>query len=777
MSKQRGPWPFVIYFIILNASVVALWGTLQLGEHLVPTTATANTNLSPASFASAFADFQQSVTHHRESTIGRLLLQILVILIAARLMGWLFRKIKQPAVIGEIVAGILLGPSLFGKLSPELFTMLFPQESLPNIQLLSNFGLILFMFAVGMELRLGDIRRQLKGSIVISHAGILLPFVLSLPLSYSIYTQYAAAYTDFTPFALFIGIAMSITAFPVLARIIQESNLQRTHLGKLSLSTAAAGDITAWLMLAAIIAISQSGSILSTGYNLLFLIGYLLVMFGIIRPLFRAAGKVYNNTEVISHGMVGVIIILLLLSSYITELLSMHALFGAFMLGLVMPEDLSFRKIISDKIEDVSLLLFLPLFFVSSGLQTELGLISGVDMWTLLGAFTLIAIVGKVGGTYISARVCGQSPKNSIYLGAFMNTRGLMELVVLGIGYEMGILPPAIYTVLVMMTVITTVMTMPMIHLVNLINKLRTRRTDRIDVVDKQAGAKVLLSFGRPASGASLLRLTNQLLRRGEAHPNVTALHITTDKDINSIDADKYFNDSFRPIIMEANRLAQPLETDYQVSGNVENTILAKLINERYNLLIVGAGVRLSSDEDDREATTMREQMSRRMGAFSVRTTEALLSIHSMLRDKMEFFIEKAPCSVGIFLSRSFDSPKRILLYLTTREDIRMLPYARTMAENNQGTLHIIISKALQGEKLPLHLGEEIIAETLPHSFVGTAGEPDTHSEKGLSPNNGCKPPEGYDLMILSYGLWRDTFDHNKALLLSLPSTLILNLK
>ena len=407
MSKQRGLWPFVFYFIILIASVAALWGTLQLGEHLVPTTATANTNLSPASFASAFADFQQSVTHHRESTIGRLLLQILVILIAARLMGWLFRKIKQPAVIGEIVAGILLGPSLFGKLSPELFTMLFPQESLPNIQLLSNFGLILFMFAVGMELRLGDIRRQLKGSIVISHAGILLPFVLSLPLSYSIYTQYAAAYTGFTPFALFIGIAMSITAFPVLARIIQESNLQRTHLGKLSLSTAAAGDITAWLMLAAIIAISQSGSILSTGYNLLFLIGYLLVMFGIIRPLFRAAGKVYNNTEVISHGMVGVIIILLLLSAYITELLSMHALFGAFMLGLVMPEDLSFRKIISDKIEDVSLLLFLPLFFVSSGLQTELGLISGVDMWTLLGAFTLIAIVGKVGGTYISARVCG----------------------------------------------------------------------------------------------------------------------------------------------------------------------------------------------------------------------------------------------------------------------------------------------------------------------------------------------------------------------------------
>ncbi|ERJ72240.1 transporter, CPA2 family [Porphyromonas sp. oral taxon 278 str. W7784] len=406
MPKQRGFLPFVFYIFILLISVAALWGTLYLGESLTPSTLRPTTE-GAMTLRGAFADFQTSVSHHADSTIGVLLLQILIILIAARAMGWLFRKIHQPAVIGEIVAGILLGPSLFGRVAPETFEALFPASSLSNIQLLSNFGLILFMFAVGMELRLGDIRKQLRSSIIISHTGIFIPFLLSLPLSYTIYGDYAAGLTDFTPFALFIGIAMSITAFPVLARIIQENNLQRTHLGKLSLSTAAAGDITAWLMLAAIIAIAQSGSLMSTGYNLLFLIVYLLVIFGIIRPLFRAAGKVYNNTEVISHGMVGTIFILLLLSSYITELLSMHALFGAFMLGLVMPEDLSFRKIVTDKIEDVSLMLFLPLFFVSSGLQTELGLIDSPERWALLGVFTLIAVVGKVGGTYISARASG----------------------------------------------------------------------------------------------------------------------------------------------------------------------------------------------------------------------------------------------------------------------------------------------------------------------------------------------------------------------------------
>ena len=334
-----------------------------------------------------------------------------------------------------------------------------------------------------------------------------------------------------------------------------------------------------------------------------------------------------------------------------------------------------------------------------------------------------------------------------------MNTRGLMELVVLGIGYEMKILPPAIYAVLVLMTVITTVMTMPMVHLINWIKELIGHREERLDTNNKQLGLKVLLSFGRPITGATLLRLTNQLLSRGDVQLNVTALHITTDEDINSIDADKYFEDNFRPILTEADKLALPLETDHQVSRDVEGTILTKLVEEKYTLLIVGAGIRLSSDEDDREAMSMREQMSRRMGSFSVRTTEALLSIHGMLRDKMTFFIKKAPCSVGILLSRAFDTPKNIILFLACEDDIRMIPYARTITGNNRGELQIIAAPGLDTKKAILHKGEKILSG----SFT--------------------ELPEGCDLVILSYELWSDTFDHNKDLLLTLPSTLILNLK
>ena len=374
-------------------------------------------------------------------------------------------------------------------------------------------------------------------------------------------------------------------------------------------------------------------------------------------------------------------------------------------------------------------------------------------MWILLGLFTLVAVVGKVGGTYIAARACGESPKDSIYLGAFMNTRGLMELVVLGVGYEMRILPPAIYAVLVLMTVITTVMTMPMVHFINWANKILERHHDRIEQLDKASGLKVLLSFGRPSSGVTLLRLTDQLLRRGEVHPHVTALHITTDQDINSIDADKYFADSFGPILAEAEQLAQPIETSYQISDKVESTILTKLVQERYNLLIVGAGVRFSSEADDQEAVSMREEMRRRVGAFSVHTTEALLSIHGMLRDKMQFFIDRAPCSVGILVSRSFETPREIVLYLARQEDLRMLPYARTMAQNNGTQLQLVVSEQLQHEGLTLHEGERIVSQQLQTL------------------------PEGCELAIISGELWQDTFERNKALLASLPSTLILNIK
>lgn len=753
-ARKQSYWSLVCYIAFLLLFV----GAVGYYTHLGSTLDIAPEASGAGSSDSAFATFRMSVEHHLTSSIGLLLLQILVILMAVRLVGWVFKKIGQPAVIGEICAGIMLGPSLLGRFAPEVFDSLFPASSLGNIQLLSNFGLILFMFVIGMELRLSDIRRRFVSSTVISHVGIFFPFVLSLPLSYYIYQEYAAGQTTFLAFSLFVGIAMSITAFPVLARIIQEQGLQRKPLGKLALSTAASSDITAWMMLAGIIAISQSGSLASIGYNVLFFALYLLVMFGVIRPLFRVAGKVYTNTEVISHTLVGVIFILLLLSSWITELLSMHALFGAFLLGLVMPEDLSFRKIITDKVEDVSLMLFLPLFFVSSGLQTEMALIDGTEMWMLLGLFTLVAVLGKVGGTYISARATGLRPLDSLYLGAFMNTRGLMELVVLAIGLEMGILSPRLYVVLVLMTVITTVMTMPMIQLINRIKALYERRQEARQVRTDD-GYKALLSFGRPASGITLMHLGDQLLRRGAKRPQLTAVHITTDMDISTIDADTYYSDNFDPLLRTAEACGYNVETEHIISDQVETAIIDKLRKGRYTMLIVGAGLRLGSSGADHEASTMRASLTNRVGGLSLSATESLLSINTLLRDKMAYFTQHAPCSVGILLNRGYTPPQHILLKLSSENDLRLLCYARTLAENNGARLDIILAPeaSITREQCPTLLSTE--------TFV---------SAEELA---GQSLAERYGLIVLSYDEWQRASERIFLREGGIPSCLIMNLK
>lgn len=704
--------------------------------------------------ARSFELFSNSVYHHVHSTIGMLLMQILVILSIARLFGWFFTKIGQPSVIGEIIAGILLGPTLLGKVSPVTFNFLFPADSLDNISLLSNFGLILFMFVIGMELRIVDIKKRLSQSIIISHTGIFLPFALSLIVSYYIYKEYASNLTGFIPFALFIGISMSITAFPVLARIIQENNLSRKPLGKLALSSAASGDITAWVVLAAIIAIAENGNFTSTLYNILFLIAYLLIMFGVIRPLFKVAGKIYDNTEVINHTLIGVIFVLLLLSSYVTELLSMHALFGAFIFGLVMPEDLSFRKIVTDKIEDVSIMIFLPLFFVSSGLQTELGLIHGIDMWILLGVFTAIAVFGKVFGTYISARVTGENPRNSLYLGAFMNTRGLMELVVLSIGFNLKVLPPSIFAVLVLMTIITTVMTMPMVSLISWIFRLKDKKKHGIEILDKSQGLKVLISFGRPQTGARLLKLSSGILNKGIHNANYTALHITTDLDVNSIDAEKYFKDDFAPIDNIANSIKQTVCYDYILAANVEDTIVSKLKQERYNLLIVGGGISSSADNKDKEATNVRENIKKHIGSFFLNTGENILSVGGMIHDKTDYFFKYSPCSVGVFLSREdVVNPKQILFIVDQTSDLKILPYVKTLGTTNSSK---IIITAMKGSSLSM-------GDLLQYNIQETTAFDDLIK---------CS-----DFLFLSYSSWTRHFDKEKNMVRQLPSTLIMNIK
>ena len=325
----KGSRSLIYYLVMLLVFGGLMYFIIKEGEARQIQEAISVSNEAPHDLKEGFIVFKDLLMYHVESSIGILLLQIIVILITCRLFGWLFAKMQQPTVIGEIVAGIVLGPSVLGHLLPSVSAFLFPFDSLQNINMLSQFGLILFMFAIGMELNITEVRQKLKETILISHTSTIFPFFLGMVTAYFLYNKYAYESTPFLSFALFVSIALSITAFPVLARIIQEKGLTKTHLGTISLASAANGDITAWCLLAVVVAIAQAGSMLSAIYNIGFSFIYLLLMFTVIRPFLRMIGHIYHNKEVVDKGLVAFMFLLLIVSSYLTEILGLHALFGA----------------------------------------------------------------------------------------------------------------------------------------------------------------------------------------------------------------------------------------------------------------------------------------------------------------------------------------------------------------------------------------------------------------------------------------------------------------
>lgn len=404
-------------------------------------------------------------------TLSVFLLQLIIIIVASRLVGLAVKRIGQPVVMGEIIAGIALGPSLFGNFFPEVSEMIFPPESLGNLQMLSQVGLILFMFVIGMELDLNIIKNKAKAALFISYASIILPFGLGVGLAYFLEQDFLPAGIPFYAFALFMGIAMSITAFPVLARVIRERGISNTRTGIIALTSAALNDVTGWCLLAFVIALARAEGIHTPLYTLGGTLLYLAAMLFIVRPFLKNLAARKFNLNIIRQSTVAVIFIILLVSSLCCELLGIHALFGAFMTGLVMPLEWNFRKLIIEKVEDVALVLLLPLFFVLTGLRTEIGLVNTTTLWLICGMITLVAITGKVGGSYIVARYSGENKYDSLAIGILMNTRGLMELIILNIGYDLGILSPQVFTMLVIMALATTVMTNPLLNLLDRVYK------------------------------------------------------------------------------------------------------------------------------------------------------------------------------------------------------------------------------------------------------------------------------------------------------------------
>ncbi|PZF72547.1 cation:proton antiporter domain-containing protein [Taibaiella soli] len=457
MIKTRSG--ILFYIITIGALVGLIFFVLHAGKQLetsIGSTLTANPMPKQA--------LQQNAHSALSHPLAVFIMQITIIIIASRLCAYLFQKIGQPAVMGETIAGILLGPSLMSAALPGFSQFIFPAASLGNLQMLSQIGLILFMFVIGMELDLNVLKKKAGAAIMISHASIVIPYGLGVSLAYFIYQKYAPPHIPFYAFSLFMGIAMSITAFPVLARIIRERNWQKTRLGTLAITCAAADDITAWCLLAIVVAIAKAGSLSAAMYTILFALIYVLAMFFIIKPFLSKLLSRKTEDKNIHRSTLALVFVVLLLSAYCAEVIGIHALFGAFLAGVVMPQNWNFRNNLIHKIEDVALVLLLPLFFVFTGLRTQVGLLNTPELGITCLLIILIAVLGKLGGSAFTARFTGETPRNSLAIGALMNTRGLVELVVLNIGYDLGILTPEMFTMMVLMAIVTTLMTTPILN-------------------------------------------------------------------------------------------------------------------------------------------------------------------------------------------------------------------------------------------------------------------------------------------------------------------------
>lgn len=448
-----------LYLIVILPLLLATGLVLYQGSmaHLSTDSVHTVTDFSPTAFLHAAF----------ENPLSTALIQLIVILFVAKGMGWLFTRIGQQSVMGEIVGGIMLGPSLLGWVAPDVFASLFPKESLVYLGILSQLGLLLFMFVIGMELDIDAIRDKMGESLVISHASIALPFLLGVLFAWVSYEQYGVPRMGFMAYSLFMGISMSITAFPVLARIVCERGIASDPTGLMALMCAAINDVTAWCILPVVVAITKAetmhGVLITIGLTLAFV---LLMIFGVKPALERYYLRQQNSGRKRGIEFIALAIFVLLASSLVSELIGIHALFGAFMAGAVLPTNKELRHGLTDRLEGVSVSLLLPIFFVLTGLRTKIDVLSDASLWPVFGCILFLAVAGKLLGSAVAAKLSGFEWTESLAIGALMNTRGLMELIVLNIGFNLGVLKPEIFTMMVFMALFTTFMTAPLLDLI-----------------------------------------------------------------------------------------------------------------------------------------------------------------------------------------------------------------------------------------------------------------------------------------------------------------------
>ncbi len=750
----------LFYVSLIGICLVVVWLIAKQGASLedAGTITKAHTTTG-----SGWLDFKSTSSHNLIGPLSILLMQIVTIIVAAGAMGYIFRKLRQPAVIGEIIAGILLGPSLVGHYFPEFSAFLFPKASMPNLQILSQIGLIMFMFVVGMELDLKVLKNKAHEAIVISHASIVIPFTLGVGAAYFFYQSFAPAGTAFLSFALFMGIAMSITAFPVLARIVQERQLTKTRLGSVAITCAAADDITAWCLLAVVIAVVKAGSYVSALYTIGFAILYVVMMVFVVRPFLKRVGDKYADRERLSKPIVSIFFITLLLSAYMAELIGIHALFGAFMAGVIMPANINFRNIFIEKVEDVAVVLLLPLFFVFTGLRTQIGLLDDISLWKSCAIIIVIAVTGKFIGSSLAAKFVGQPWRDSLIIGALMNTRGLMELVALNIGYDLGILTPEIFAMLVIMALVTTFMTGPSLDLINYFLPERKRVAAAANVVHVVSKFKILIPFGSAKSGRAMLRLAAAFTGRSKETTAITALHLTPSSEVNQYNIDRLEKENFIPVEEEAAALDMEVDKRFKPSQDIIREVIKIANDEDFDLMLIGTSRSIFEGTLLGNLLGFTSKLIEPERLYKTLTFQQNMFQQNLFDERTQDILDNTKVPTGIFINKEFTKANKVLLPMLGINDQLLLIYAKKLILNNDAEVWLMDNHDAL-DKLP-ELQDELrrMAELTPGKV------------KRLTP--GLVEPETmqqFDLLLMSYSSWKTVTAQKEEWLKEIPSALII---
>jgi len=708
-----------------------------------------------------WTDFVNSMFHNFKDPLAILLAQIVMIILTARIFGWVFKKIGQPTVIGEIIAGIVLGPSLVGMYFPEFSAALFPVESLGNLKFLSQIGLILFMFVIGMELDIKVLKNKASEAIVISHASIIIPFSMGIGLSYFVYNQFAPSGVEFLSFSLFMGIAMSITAFPVLARIVQERGIHKTRLGAIVITCAAADDITAWCLLAVVIAIVKAGDFAGSLYVISLSLMYVLVMLFIVKPFLKRIGDLYAEKENIGKPVMAIFFLLLIISSYATEVIGIHALFGGFMMGAIMPDIAKFRMIFIEKVEDVSVILLLPLFFVFTGLNTQVGLINDSYLWKVTGAIIAVAVIGKFLGSALAARFVGQSWYDSLTIGALMNTRGLMELIVLNIGLELKVLTPEVFTMMVIMALVTTFMTGPALDLLAFIFKNK-REVEHVETIAENK-YRILISFGNNEKGKALLRLANSLTKKQKKTSVITAMHLSQSDELHSFNMEEIEKESFEPIYDESDHLGVKLLSVFKVTNDIETEIADVANNGDYDLLLVGLGKSIFEGSLLGKVigfTTRIINPDRLIDKFKGK--EGLFE-NSPFDERTRQIVAKTKKPLGILIDNDFEKPDEVFVPILKSDDATLIDYVQKMIHNNNSKVNFLDMNGHVKNNFVIQSAVVTLLQKFPNNVS-------VISDKDLNKTFFKQQ----DLTLISLESWKSVIDANTDWLVNLSSVLII---